>query len=276
MFGFSWAVAATIIFVSAVLQATTGFGFALIAVPLLMTTFSPKTAVCTSTTVSLCSLAMIAWRARGYADRHVLRWLVLGSLLGLPLGVLVLMRLDVRPIKFIASAITAVVGCYFLVQSPDRSGKNGTAFPASHSCPASSASPTSPGSPDPPERRLRIPLALVVLLGITSGFLTTSVGMPGPPIILSLSWARFPKEAFRATCSTFFAVVYPVSLLMLSFSGVMTLSTLCLAMSLIPVAMLGNGLGDRLFRRIPQQVFDKAVPLLLILTAANNILSASK
>lgn len=94
--------------------------------------------------------------------------------------------------------------------------------------------------------------------------------------IFWLSWARFPKEVFRAACSTFFAVVYPVSLLMLSFFGVMTLGTLWLAMPLIPVAVLGNGIGDKLFRSVPQRVFDKAVPLLLILTAATNILSALK
>ncbi|NPV69906.1 MAG: sulfite exporter TauE/SafE family protein [Firmicutes bacterium] len=250
MFTGQWLMTSIVVYVSATLQAITGFGFALIAVPLLLMILPPRVAVCTNMAVSLCSLLVLSWRTREHANRTILKWLVVGSLAGIPAGTYIITRCDVAIIKTLASVTTLVIGCVFLAR----------ALPARRNQVLSSREPVPLGS------------RWYLLAGGISGLLTTSVSMPGPPVILCLSHAGAPKQEFRATSSIYFAVVYTISILVLALSGVMTVQVLAFAASLVPVAILGNIAGDRVFSRVSQPVFEKVVPVVLVLTAVSNII----
>ncbi len=78
------AAAAGIFLLAALAQAVTGFGSALVAVPLLALVTDPVTAVVVATTVSLVLSTGAAWRERAYVDLGRTRTLTLTGVVGMP------------------------------------------------------------------------------------------------------------------------------------------------------------------------------------------------
>lgn len=97
--------------------------------------------------------------------------------------------------------------------------------------------------------------------------------MGGPPIILFLNYRSLPKEIFRATISSYVVLVCPINLALLIIFGAVNIYIFLLAITLIPFVLLGNTLGLRLFSLIPQKIFQKVVPLLVLVTALYSIIT---
>jgi len=247
-----WLLTSAVVFVSAALQAVTGFGFALICVPLLLMFLPPQMAVTTSMMISLCCLGLLFYRSRRDANMAIVKWLTAGSLAGLPFGLYMLTHADTGYIKLVASVVTLLVAVYYVL----RPGNGAKRAPATGTRWGAGLSRT----------------LLYLAAGGVSGFLTTGAGMPGPPVVLALSGIGLKKHEFRATSVTFFVIVYGISLVIFGLSKVLTAQTVVFVLSLLPLAILGNTLGDRVFGYVPQAAFDRAVPLLLMVTAVGNIL----
>jgi len=111
------------------------------------------------------------------------------------------------------------------------------------------------------------------IVGGISGLLTGSIGMPGPPIVLYLNNSNISKDKFRATTANYFALIYPSSLVLLAILGALNSSLILTALSLIPMAILGNFLGNFLFPFVPQAQFQKAVPILVLSSALYSLLT---
>ncbi|QGP91527.1 Sulfite exporter TauE/SafE [Neomoorella glycerini] len=229
-----WLAAAVIVCLAAALQGITGFGFALISVPLLLLIYDPHTAVGINIIISFVSLSLLTLRVRKAVLLPVVKNLFLGSILGIPLGAYVFLHFDVQQLKFIIGIVTAL--CSLLLLS-------GMTVKNAAGC------------------------FWERIAGSISGFLTGSIGMPGPPIILFLSNLQLPKDRFRATTAAYFTLVYPSSLLLLTLLGAIDGHITLTAVSLIPFAILGGQVGCRLFSLVPQAQFQRSVPLLVLGTA---------
>lgn len=252
----TWLVTALVVFVSAALQAVTGFGFALICVPLLLMFLPPQVSVTTSMMISLCCLGLLSYRNRRNANMGIVKWLTVGSLAGVPLGLYMLTHADVGSIKSMASIVTLLIAVYYVLRPSSGVQRSEVAATRERATRGAASGRT----------------LLYLAAGSVSGFLTTGVGMPGPPVVLALSGTGLKKHEFRATSVTFFVVVYCISLVTFGLSNVLTAQTAIFVASLLPFAILGNTLGDRVFGYVPQATFDRAVPLLLMATAVSNIL----
>ena len=68
----------------------TGFGFALVATPLLALTVDPRNAVVATAAAALSMTATVAIRQRHHAEWKVAALTLAGTVVGLPLGLLVL------------------------------------------------------------------------------------------------------------------------------------------------------------------------------------------
>jgi len=241
----AWFISLVVVLLASAIQAVTGFGFALIAVPILLVFLPAEVAVPSVMGISLACLMLLALRSKTHTGGVRVCWLSLGAVVGIPFGAYALIHLDAQVIRLLVSVVTLVAAAYFAF------GRKNV----------------------PVTQNARVPSKLAYwITGCLSGFLTASVSMPGPPVILALSGEGLPKREFRATSVTYFAIAYSLSFGVLLVSGTITGQVLLTIASLIPVALLGNVLGDKAFDRVPQGVFDKAVPLLLTLTAMSNIL----
>jgi uncharacterized protein len=237
----TWFSASLIVLLAASLQAVTGFGFALVSVPLLLMVLPPKIVVPANICVSMTCLLLLSLRTRKHAHVPTVKWLAAGSLFGIPFGAYVLTHANPQGIKTLASVVTLLIAIYSLARWK---GATVAGYPKKAFC---------------------------LIVGCVSGFLATSVSMPGPPVVLAMSNSGMPKHEFRATGSTYFAIAYSISLFTMLVNGLITREVVILVASLAPVAVIGNLAGDKLFERVPQPVFDKFVPVLLMLTALNNI-----
>ena len=260
----TWLLTSTVVFVSAALQAVTGFGFALICVPLLLMFLSPQVAVTTSMMISLCCLGLLSYRNRRDANMAIVKWLTVGSLAGVPPGLYMLMHANTGYIKFVASVVTLLIAVYYVLR-PNNGAQRSQAPRTRQGTIRTTRQDAKKGVGG--GRTL-----LYLAAGSVSGFLTTGVGMPGPPVVLALNGIGLRKHEFRATSVTFFLIVYSISLVTFGLSKLLTAQTVVLVISLLPFAILGNTLGDKVFGYVPQAAFDRAVPLLLMATAVSNIL----
>jgi uncharacterized membrane protein YfcA len=215
LFSLEWLNISFVIFLSAVLQSTTGFGFALVAVPLLSISFDPHLVIPLVMSVSFISLSLNVKTVWGQTNKKTLTRLLLGSLIGIPIGGLFFYYLDMHILKVFIS-VTIIVLSLMLVLQNNLSD------------------------------RFKNVDKIDWLFGSIAGFLTLSVGIPGPPIVLYLIATKTKQEIFRAICITFLFFIYPVTLTVLIWNGSITWSMLKMLLYLVPFCFLGNFVGNRI------------------------------
>ncbi|MDO7787692.1 sulfite exporter TauE/SafE family protein [Desulforamulus aquiferis] len=236
-----WLASAFIVTLAAMLQGITGFGFALIAIPLLLLVYDSHTAVILNMMISLVTLSVLTFRVRSLVKTNIVKNLFLGSILGIPIGIFIHLHFDVELLKLAIGIVTALSSLIMLVgftvkMTKDKIWQTST--------------------------------------GIISGILTGSISMPGPPVILLLNNQKLLKDHFRATTSAFFVLAYLVSLFSLTSIGAVDLETFILSGTLIPFAILGGFLGYIIFPKVPQEKFQQGVSILVLATALYAVITA--
>lgn len=232
-----WLFTFGIILLSALVQSSTGFGFAIVAIPLLLLLHDGHYAVTLSIVLSLFSGLTTLPRVYKEADLGVLGKLIRGSLLGLPLGGLVFLLVDVGLLKLLVSMAILLFTIPLLF-------------------------------------KIRLPLGQGGAIGIVSGLLTSSVGMPGPPLVLFLNSRQMEKGAFRGTSIAYFCTVYPITLAIHLITGRVPLSLLLMALAMIPAILIGQAMGSWIHNRISPAWFRRLTFVLLIGTALNALKDA--
>lgn len=231
---------AAALLVASTVQAVTGFGFALLSMPLLTLVIDAKDAVALSTLVG--ALASFNLLARTYRSVRwdLTRWLLVGAVAGMPLGLVVLVVVPARTLQVI---IAAAVLCFVVVLA--RGWRLGEAGP-------------------------RVELAA----GFVSGVLNTSVSTNGPPLVLALQARGLEPEAFRGTISAVFAASSLVANALFAASGRYTTTVLAYAALGPPMLLLGAAVGRRAGRRLAPDRFRPLVLALLVTAAVSAAMSA--
>jgi len=233
------ALAAAAIFVGAGLQSATGFGFALIAAPVLFAVLGPPEAVTTGVLLGIAInvLTLATERRVPRVLRGEALALVAWSLPGLALGALALREAPERALS--ALVALGVLGGLALRLRARRARSLGA--PARR-------------------RRWSAPLA-----GFSSGALSTSTALSGPPIVLHLLARGVAPEQLRDTLAAIF-----VALAVLSAPALVVSSTFDVPdaiVVLLAAALAGQLLGRRLFARLTGEGHENAVLAVLAFAA---------
>jgi uncharacterized protein len=211
------------------LQATTGMGMALFAVPLLALLdpgLVPGPILCAVMALS----AAVAWRERGAVGSGIL-WLALfGFAAGSALGALALRRLAGVDLSQLFGIVILAAIALSLAGLPIRASR-----PA------------------------------LLLGGMASGVLGTIAGVQGPPIALVLQ--HTPPDRLRGTLCAFFAAGATLSLATLAASGVFGLHQLERGLALLPGVPFGLAVAPVLVRRIDRRRARYAVLAISALSA---------
>ena len=220
--------AAAMVFAGA-LQATGGFGFALIAAPALLIVLSPEQTV---SVLSLLGVLVSAWllrprERRALIDRRETRRLALSALPGLPLGLLALQALPV-------DALRVLVGLAVLAGVAAQLGAARRALPA---LPA----------------------------GLLSGALTVATGANGPPLLLRFLGLEMTPSERRATLAALFVLLDVAGLAVLAAGGVLSLPAM--TPLLLVLALAGQQIGHVLHVRLSVEQH-RALALTLLVVAA--------
>src|SRR5215471_12340949 len=231
---------------SALLYAISGFGFAVLAAPLFLLFLDPAPAIQLVIIIStVLSIVVLRGLLPAIAPWLLLR-LALGSLVGLPLGLVAFRYAD--PILVQAAAGALVFGFAILMAVSRRrpgqpgQGKHWTAFAIS------------PG--------------LDLAAGAVSGFAGALVGQPGPPVLIYLLLAGAAARTVRATLLAFFALSYGVTLASHAATIGIPAPTWIAAGILIPFAFLGGLAGRPVGDRLGAEAFAKLAIALLAVAGA--------
>ena len=233
------ALAAVAVFLGASLQSATGFGFALIAAPILFAVFGAQEAVTAGVllgvTINLQTLATERRMPRVLGGE--LLALVAWSLPGLALGALALRELSERLLSALVALV--VLGGLALRLRARRARATGALART---------------------RRWSAPLA-----GVSTGALSTSTALSGPPIVLHLLARDVTPEQLRDTLAAIFVALAVLSAPALLISGTFEVPDAIVA--LLFAGCLGQLLGRRLFTRLTGKGHDNVVLAVLAIAA---------
>ncbi|HEY7091141.1 MAG TPA: sulfite exporter TauE/SafE family protein [Tepidisphaeraceae bacterium] len=208
-----------VIFVATLIRSTLGFGEALVAVPLLALRLPVTIAAPLAVLISVLVAAVIVVQDWRQIELRSARWLILSSLLGIPLGLLLLARTNDHVVKMILGLIIVCFSAYSLA------AKSRLHLKHDH------------------------PLWLLGS-GFCSGILGGAYGMNGPPLAIYGSLRRWSPQQFRATLQGYFLAASVVGLLgyaWLGLWGPMVTKYFLLSLPGVLLAIIiGRALNNRL------------------------------
>jgi len=116
----------------------------------------------------------------------------------------------------------------------------------------------------------------MTLSGLFGGVLAGATGITGPPVSSILSSQKTPKEKFNAIISIFILFAVSYALLFYLISDLINKNTALLALFSIPALIAGLYTGDRLVSRISQKTFTSIVYIVLIVMGIITLYKGTK
>jgi uncharacterized membrane protein YfcA len=208
------------------LGGVTGFGYSLVATPLLLLDgYSLPFVVTANLALAFVTRLSVAYRFRHSAWPRRVAALIGGAVPGLWLGVLVLGAVDATTIK-VAAGLATMIAAVLLARSVNA----------------------------PPPRRT-LPGAPAVA-GFLGGFLGASTSLNGVAPVLLLARDKAAPRTFLADLAMYFVVSNGIGLLLLGIEGALREDALYPAFLLwLPGSLAGNWLGTVLGPRLPEAAF---------------------
>ena len=109
--------------------------------------------------------------------------------------------------------------------------------------------------------------AFSAAVGLTAGFTTQVANAAGPVMALYLLSMKLPKDRYVGTCAWFFMIMNWTKLPIFCFEGRVTAAALHAVLPLLPLILLGAGLGVLFVKRAPQKFFEIVIEIIVIVSA---------
>jgi hypothetical protein len=211
----------------------TGFGAAMVFVPVASLLYGPPVAVALIFLMDLLPTVPLVARALPRSDWRGIVWLAAGASLAIPVGVWGLTELPAGAVRWvialsILAAVAALSSGWRYVHRPSA--------------------------------------GLSLAVGGASGLLGGVASLYGPPVVLFWLSGQDPAPRIRANIMTYFGVTTIVSGASLGAAGLLTLPVLLQAVVLTPIYAGAIWFGSHAFRAFPERVFR---PLALALCAGS-------
>lgn len=229
----TWLAGACVILAASFVMGLAGFGIGLVSLAFLPFLIPPATAVVLITLyATIFALVIVAPLRRDVLPARV-AWLLVGTVIGTPLGVWILATVPASVLKrLIGLVLVAIVALEF--------------------------------------RGVALPVLAGRGWGLAAGFLAGAiggaVGTPGPPVILYATAQRWSPRAIKANLQAFFVVNQAAILLGYWWTGLLTPEVWRLAGVFALPAVAGGLAGVRLFGRVDHVRFRRIVFALLLVS----------
>jgi uncharacterized membrane protein YfcA len=244
-------VIAAVIGVSAVLQTSTGFGFAILSAPLLTAVVGGPMAVTTITITGATVDAVILGGRRTLPrpDWRIVSVLALWSTPGMVLGALALARLPQSGLQLLVAAAVLLAVVYRAHSARRDPGR-------------------SPRATRDRRRGWHAPVA-----GLTSGALGTSTTLAGPPVVMYVTRQIADPLTTRDTLVALSLVRLPLAILVLSRAGTWA-PPASGPFVILAAGVVGCVVGQGLHARLDHRSYQRATLGLLAVAAATATIAA--
>ena len=238
-------IAAIAIMMGAFMQGCLGFGFGMLSVPPMMMVLPAEVVIPLQIPLSMILIVPLAWQVRHHFEYKLVIPLLIGAIIGMPIGIWILYHLNGTILKLIVGLVLIAVPAIML---------------------------TGWSRPVPQRAYTLIPV------GIMSAIMQGSMSISAPPIILFLTNQGMQKDHFRANVLLYFGGLGIISFISFAYKGMYTVDVIKLIAILIIMVPIGGYAGAKLSSRIPQNLFRSATLLVsgfmgaLLLIRSLNIL----
>ena len=240
MTGSEIAVMLLAVLIASTAQYTAGFGFSLLSVPVMALALDTHDAVIVATWLGLITSGYQAIESRRAVDWATARRLLGGTLIGIPIGLVVFTQVAESTLRLILGvsvlAATIVLALDFRLTRPG----NGPEW----------------------------------IAGTVSGALASSLSTNGPPLVFVLQARGMPIVTFRATLSLVFTVANVASLIGFLVTGELDADVSVRSALGLPCLVIGVAIGSRLRRRVTEDSARHLVIGLLALAGVSAIAAA--
>ncbi len=218
-------------------RALTGFGGALLCVPLLALFFDVQSVVPVECSLEVVLSLILVPRVFRLVDGRNLAVLLIGALAGSIVGVGLLQSLTDASLKAALGVFIILAGLHLLLRNR---------------------------ADDSPQ----ISRAWGLLAGVIGGALGGVFGTPGPAYVAYLAYQTPDKQVFRATLIAVFAIDYTWRLALFVQAGMYTMTELEFSLWLVPAVVVAVVGGHFIHLRVDERVFRNVVCALLVISGA--------
>ena len=218
----------------------TAFGFALIAVPLLILFFDPKLAVPIVTINSAMTGMFLFFELRKRMQPTKIIPLIIGGIAGLPFGVYLLAVLDKDVLKISVGALITVFSVLLALGI---------------------------------KREIKSEKYTSFLVGLVSGLLKGSTSLSGPPVVLFFINQDQEKEVFRANLTGYFMIMGTLAIIALAIGKLVNLNVLGYSAWFVVPTIFGTWLGSKICPRVNPLPFRNLSLAVVIIAGIISILA---
>jgi uncharacterized protein len=218
----TFALLTVITFTASLARGFSGFGAALIFVPMVSALLGPQVAAPVLLVTDSVMTAVMVPAAVRTADRRDVLTMAVGAIVGVPSGIWLLTTLDPQTLRWAITVVAALMLVLLLSGWRYR------------------------GRPKAP---------LTVMVGAVSGLFSGAAQIGGPPVIAYWLGGTIPALVVRANIIFYFALTSLLSAIGYLWGGLFTLHILALAAIIAPVYGLGTWAGSQMFGLASEQTF---------------------
>jgi uncharacterized membrane protein YfcA len=226
--------------IAAFVQSISGFGLALLSVPLMSLFADVRLSVVVVNLIGLVTTSAQAWKEKEHANARLAVRVTIAAVMGMPIGLVAFIYLSETILK-IGLGVVVLFVTFLLMRGFTLRGASRSAD---------------------------------WWLGGASGALSTSVGTNGPPLVFLFQARQMPQEVFRATISRIFIFSNVVTVTIFAVAGKITADSIIATVVSLPILVVAIALGFRTRKYVNQQRFRILVLTLLVISGISTIVSA--
>jgi len=238
-------------FVAATIVGFSGFGFALITVPLLTIFLDLKIVVPIELLLAFFCVTVLSAKNMRFIKEPSVVYLFVGMLAGTIVGAWLLDNLEGGILK----RILGVVVILFAANIFKRSGRE-----------------REPRTREGVGKVLGVSVALFV--GVLSGVAGGMFGTSGPPLVVYVDYFAEDKSAFRAQLVVLFLLNNAVRVALYIQHSLLTVAIAKFDLYLLPAVMLGLFLGSKMHFQVSEKTFSRAIACMLCISGLLLIIRA--
>ncbi len=208
------------------IQGMTGFGSALVAIPLLSLIIDIKSAVPLCMLNSLIITTFLSLKMRKDLDKSKIMPLCIAAVPGIIVGSTILKHVESGIIRLWIGLLLIGYSLYSLFSSP---------------------------------KPRKLNKAWAYLAGFSSGAIGAAFSAGGPPTIIYTTLNNWKKDTIKATLSGFFLFNSYLIATVHAINGLTTIEIFTYFMISAPVVLLGTVLGSICYGKIPRQLYLKII-----------------
>jgi len=227
------AITIIVLFFSTFTRSTIGFGDAVIAMPILAIILDVKTATPVVALVACVISISIVYKNRLSIDFKSVLPLIISSLIGIPVGLLMLKGISETLMKTLLGSVVAGYGIIGLLR--------------------------------PPLAKIDERRSITFLCGFVAGILGGAYNVNGLLIAMYGAMKRWPPQRFRATMHGYFLPTGFFIMIGHGVSGLWNVNVFTLFGFALPAVLLAIYLGGKVNRSIPPRVFERYVNAFLLI-----------